>query len=63
MVVIELKVGQADDKVCGQILRHMGWVQRNLANGRQVRGTIIAHGFAERVRYAVEALPTIELQR
>lgn len=63
LVVIELKVGQADDRVCGQILRYMGWVQRNIARGQQVRGIIIANGFNERVRYAAEAIPSVELQQ
>ncbi|MEX2541203.1 MAG: endonuclease NucS domain-containing protein, partial [Trueperaceae bacterium] len=57
LIVIELKAGQADDKVCGQILRYLGWVKRVVADGREVRGIIIANGFSERILYAVEALP------
>lgn len=30
-VVIELKAGTADDRVCGQVLRYMGWVKTELA--------------------------------
>jgi len=62
-VVIELKVGKADDKVVGQILRYMGWVKRELANGTPVRGIIVASDFNERIRYAVEAIPGVELKR
>jgi hypothetical protein len=62
-VVIELKVGRADDKVVGQILRYMGWVKRELANGADVRGIIVASDFDDRIRYAVEAIPSVELKR
>lgn len=62
-VVIELKVGKADDKVVGQILRYMGWVKRELAGGALVRGMIVASDFNDRIRYAVEAIPGVELKR
>lgn len=42
LVVIELKVALGPDAVCGQILRYMGWVKRHIADGRGVRGIIIA---------------------
>jgi len=42
-LVIELKRDQAVDSTVGQILRYMGWVQKNLANaGEVVKGLIIA---------------------
>jgi hypothetical protein len=63
LVVIELKVGQADDKVCGQLLRYMGWVKREVADGREVRGIIIASSFNERILYAVDALPGVKLKK
>jgi RecB family endonuclease NucS len=31
LVVVELKAGRAHDRVCGQILRYIGWVKENLA--------------------------------
>lgn len=62
-VVIELKVGKADDKAVGQILRYMGWVKRELADGTPVRGIIVASDFNDRIRYAVEAIPGVELKR
>lgn len=62
-VVIELKVGQADDRVCGQLLRYMGWVKRELANGEDVRGIVVAKQFNDRAVYAVEAVPGVELKR
>ena len=63
VVVIELKVGTADDKVVGQILRYMGWVKRNLANERNVRGIIVASAFNEKIKYAVDPLPNVKLVR
>lgn len=62
-VVIELKVGRADDKVVGQILRYMGWVKRNLADSAPVRGIIVASDFNDRIRYAVDAIPGVGLKR
>jgi endonuclease len=63
LVVIELKAGQADDKVCGQILRYMGWVKKELASGKRVRGIIVASDFSESLRYAVQAMPDVTLRR
>jgi endonuclease len=40
-VVIELKVSKGYDRVIGQLLRYMGWVETNLANGQAVRGMIV----------------------
>jgi hypothetical protein len=63
IVVIELKVGMADDRVVGQILRYMGWAKRDIANGRNVRGIIVASSFNERIKYAVDPLPNVKLVR
>jgi hypothetical protein len=41
-VVIELKVSKGYDRVIGQLLRYMGWVESNLAEQKSVRGMIIA---------------------
>jgi Endonuclease NucS C-terminal domain len=62
-VVIELKAGQADDKVCGQILRYMGWVKKELAGGKRVRGIIVASDFSESLKHAVQAMPNVTLRR
>jgi restriction system protein len=62
-VVIELKKGQASDKVVGQILRYMGWVQENLASdAQQVKGIIICHEPDARLSYAVRMVPGITLK-
>lgn len=52
-VVVEFKADEADDSVMGQILRYIGWVYRNLADGKDnVRGFVVASTFPEKVRYA-----------
>jgi endonuclease len=40
-VVIELKVSKGYDRVIGQLLRYMGWVETNLTDGKSVRGMIV----------------------
>ena len=52
-VVVEIKWDEAADGVFGQILRYIGWVHRNMPNGQgNVRGIILAGGFAEKARYS-----------
>lgn len=62
-VAIELKAGEADEKVFGQILRYMGWVKRELAKESAVRGIIVASSFTEKAKYAAEAVPNVILKR
>jgi Endonuclease NucS C-terminal domain len=62
-VVLELKAGEADDKVCSQILKYMGWLKQNLAKDRGVRGIIIANDFSEKLKYAVMPVPAITLKK
>lgn len=61
-VVIELKVGQTPDTVCGQLMRYMGWVKRHLALGKDVRGIIIGQTIPDRIRYATADLPNAQLR-
>jgi Endonuclease NucS len=52
-VVVEIKAGDAEDGVFGQILRYIGWVHTNIADGRaNVRGIILAGGFSDQARYS-----------
>lgn len=52
-VVVEIKRGDANDRVIGQILRYIGWVKQNLCTtGRTVRGIVMAGGFPDKVKYA-----------
>lgn len=46
-VVIELKVSRGYDRVIGQLLRYMGWVEANLCPGKSVRGIIVANEITE----------------
>jgi endonuclease len=47
MVVIELKVSKGYDRVIGQLLRYMGWVENNLPQSLAVRGMIVASEITE----------------
>lgn len=52
-VVVEIKVGEADDSAFGQILRYIGWVHRNVAGGKNnVRGILLAACFGDKARYS-----------
>lgn len=52
-VVVEIKADEASDSVFGQIQRYMGWVHRNVEDGRyNVRGIILARQFGEKARYS-----------
>ena len=62
-VVIEIKAGTADDSVCGQVLRYMGWVKRELADGQAVRGIVVANHFHEGAKYAIEAMPNVAFRQ
>ncbi len=42
LVVIELKVSRGYDRVIGQLLRYIGWIEANLSDGKPVRGMIVA---------------------
>jgi hypothetical protein len=63
LVVLELKAGEADDKVATQILRYMGWISENIADGRDVRGIIVANEFTDKLKYAVKPVPAITLKK
>jgi hypothetical protein len=63
LVVIELKAGEADRQVCGQILGYMGWVKENIGSERRVRGIIIASDFTEKTVYAARVVPNLSLKK
>jgi hypothetical protein len=63
LVVIELKAGRVNEKICGQILRYMGWVGDNLAHGRKVLGIVVASEFTESFRYAAKAMSNVMLKK
>jgi RecB family endonuclease NucS len=62
LVVMELKRGRPSDKVVGQVARYIGYVSSHLAKpGQAVEGLIVAHESDDALRYAVSALPGLEL--
>lgn len=59
-VVIELKVSKGPDSVAGQVLRYKNWIKRHVADGRRVRGWIIAHQISDQIKYAIADDPELE---
>ena len=60
-VVFELKLSRGPDRALGQLARYMGWVKKNLANGKRVKGIIIAKDVDEKLKYAAEVMDNVEL--
>jgi len=61
-VVIELKVSKGYDRVIGQLLRYMAWIETNQAEPNQkARGIIIAREISEDLHLAASKIPDIEL--
>jgi restriction system protein len=64
LLVVELKKGRASDKVVGQTLRYMGYVQDELAeSGQSVKGLIIALEDDQGIRRALSVSPNITFYR
>lgn len=64
ILVVELKKGKASDKVIGQLLRYMGYVQEQLAEEDQVvRGVIIALEDDVKIKRALAMVPDIDFYR
>jgi hypothetical protein len=63
LVVIELKAGEADRDVCGQVQAYMGWVKEKLASDRAVKGIIVASDFTERMKLAAKVVPNLSLKK
>ena len=56
-VVIELKKGKTSDAVVGQILRYIGWVDKNLVEADEgVKGIIIVKEIDRKMKYALSPL-------
>jgi hypothetical protein len=60
-VVIELKVSRGYDRTAGQLLRYMGWIKKNLADGKSVRGLIVAREITEDLKLAISLIPDVQL--
>ena len=64
LLVIELKRGRAGDKVVGQILRYMSFVQAECAEpGQKVEGAIVALDDSLEIRRALEQVPHVKFYR
>ena len=60
-LVIELKRGKANDRVVGQLLRYMGFVNKDLCqDGKTVRGAIVAHQDDLGMRNALSMVKDVE---
>jgi len=60
-LVVELKVSQGRNKTLGQLLYYMGWVERNLAKGKKVRGAIVAKEITDDLKLACSMLDRVSL--
>jgi endonuclease len=62
LVVVELKVSRGYDRVIGQILRYMAWIEKHHADVEQsVRGIIAAREISEDLILACSYLPNVTL--
>jgi RecB family endonuclease NucS len=62
LVVIELKVSRGYDRVVGQLLRYMAWIQKHHAEpGQAVRGIIAAREISDDLKLACSYLPAVSL--
>ena len=62
LVVIELKVSKGYDRVIGQILRYMAWIEKYLVSPSQkVKGIIIASHISEDLRLATSKIKEVTL--
>ena len=61
-VVIELKVSRGYDRVVGQLLRYLTWIEKNHTDpGQTVRGVIVAREISEDLRLACCHLRNVRL--
>ncbi len=64
LVVIELKkFGVKHDSIIDQVTRYMGFIKARVAKrGQEVRGILVVASADERLRYAVAAIPGVEVR-
>jgi endonuclease len=61
-VVIELKVSRGYDRVIGQLMRYMAWIEENMAEpGQNVKGAIVARSISEDLLLASSLLSDVKL--
>jgi len=59
--VFELKRSKGMDRTLGQILRYMGWLISEEAEGKKVYGIIVAEKIDEKLKYAMHAVQNIDI--
>lgn len=62
-IVIELKIGKANEYAIGQILKYMGYVKEELAGDKHVRGIILAEDIDDKAKYTLTMVSSIEFRR
>jgi hypothetical protein len=60
-VVIELKVSRGYDRVIGQLLRYMSWVEQNMETTKPVRGIIVAKEITDDLKLAASRISGVRL--
>lgn len=61
-VVVELKVSKGYERVIGQLLYYLAWIEKNLAEPNQkVRGIIIANNISDDLLLSSSKVPDVEL--
>jgi RecB family endonuclease NucS len=60
-VVIELKVSRGYERTVGQLLRYKAWARDNLADGKKVRGVIIAKTISPDLKLAASEIQDIDV--
>jgi hypothetical protein len=60
-VVVELKVSRGYDRVVGQLLRYMGWVEQNMESAQPARGIIVANEITADLKLACSRISDVRL--
>ena len=63
LVVIELKIGKIHDSAVGQIQRYMGYVKKEIAEDRNVRGILLGEEIDDKTVYALVMAPMVEFKK
>ena len=61
LVVVEFKVSRGYERTVGQLLRYKAWVRENLADGRTVRGVIIAKSISPDLKLAASEIQDVDV--
>ena len=58
---MELKVSRGYDRVIGQLLRYMGWIEANMETAKPVRGIIVAKEITNDLKLAASRISGVRL--